>query len=62
MVFTGGFLFSRVELDTLINILLDIKPEGVEEREGGTSSNRFSDIDTGQSGCKYCLLFLLRCS
>jgi len=42
MVFTYGFLFSRVELDTLINLLLDIDPERWDER--------FRDLNTGHNG------------
>lgn len=51
MVFTYGFLFSRVEVDTLINLLLDTGP-GENELDMERWEERFRDLDTGHSGCK----------
>jgi hypothetical protein len=54
MVFTHGFLASRVELDTLVQLLLDTNPEGVEADDLTPDqwSKRFRDIDISNTGCK----------
>merc|ERR1740139_193001 len=50
LVFTGGFLFSRVELDTLVNLVLDVHPEGEEDLDLEALSKRFRDIDVHPDG------------
>ena len=52
MIFTNGFLFSRVELNTLVNLLMDVDPEGAEDLTLEQLSQRFRDIDVDRSGCK----------
>ena len=52
MIFTNGFLFSRVELNKLVNLLLDVDPEGAEDHISEQLSQRFHDIDIDRSGCK----------
>jgi len=61
MIFTNGFVFSHIELDTLIRILLDLDGNKSSDSEGRrvaakddiTSEQlrqRFKDIDTNQGG------------
>ena len=51
MLFTNGFVMSRVELDTLVNLLMDASSgSGMSNEE---ICERFSVIDTDQSGCKF---------
>jgi len=50
MLFTNGFLFSRVELDTLLNLLLNVNSEGAEDLTSEQLSQRFCDIDVDRSG------------
>lgn len=67
MIFTNGFILSRVEMDTLVNLLLgdevvssasasDDNDHSLNEGEELTSSRlsqRFHVIDSDGSGCKY---------
>lgn len=66
MIFTNGFILSRVEMDTLVNLLLgdDVvsAPEDCNDAEEFTSrrlSQRFNIIDSDGSGCKF--LQCMRC-
>ena len=49
MVFTNGFVLSRVELDSFVNKLFD---DG-DDMSVDQLSERFSQIDVDHSGCKY---------
>jgi len=54
MLFTNGFVLSRVELDALVDLLLDAS-SGSGGARGVTSEEiheRFSDLDTDGSGCE----------
>ena len=61
MLFTNGFIISRVELDTLVNLLLDASSGRTTSHRrnsmltGDEITERFSDIDTDNSGGKYFL-------
>jgi len=51
MLFTGGFAFSRVELDSLVTLLLDASSSGKIKQLGPDELNsRFSLIDADCSG------------
>ena len=74
MLFTNGFVLSRVELDTLVDLLL-LDTTNASSSSGGSSSpggkkkmvemtevelsERFSEIDTDNSGCKCCTLYVI---
>ena len=59
MLFTNGFIISRVELDTLVNLLLDASSGRTTSHRrnsmltGDEITERFSDIDTDNSGGKF---------
>ena len=65
MLFTNGFIISRVELDTLVNLLLDASSGRTTSHRRNSMltddeiAERFSDIDTDNSGGKYFLC--IRC-
>jgi len=65
MLFTNGFIISRVELDTLVNLLLDASSGRTTSHRrnsmltGDEITERFSDIDTDNSGGKFCVC--IRC-
>ena len=53
MLFTNGFVLSRIELDTLVNLLLDESSGRVEHLTSQQLSERFSAIDADGGGCEY---------
>ena len=53
LLFSGGFVLSRVELDTLVNLLLDASSGRMKHLTSEELCERFSDIDTDGSGCEY---------
>ena len=54
MLFTNGFVLSRIELDTLVNIMLDASSSGkIEQLTSEQLSERFSAIDADGGGCEY---------
>mmetsp|Transcript_8593 Transcript_8593/g.19311 ORF Transcript_8593/g.19311 Transcript_8593/m.19311 type:complete len:432 (-) Transcript_8593:122-1417(-) len=50
MLFTNGLLFSRIESDGLVNILLDANSEGTKNITIEKLCDRFDDIDVDGSG------------
>jgi len=50
MLFTNGFVLSRVELDTLLDVLLDPDSGKMQQLTPEDICERFSDIDTDHSG------------
>lgn len=50
MLFTNGFVFSPVELDTLVNHLLDVNSGGADDLNLEQLCARFSAIDVDHSG------------
>lgn len=59
MLFTHGFVISRIELDTLVNLLLDASSGRTTSHRRYSRLNsveivdRFQEIDTDQSGRKF---------
>ena len=51
MLFTNGFVLSRIELDTLVELLFDVN-SSAEELTSDQLCERFRLIDTDGSGCK----------
>ena len=50
MLFTNGFVLSRVELDTLVDLLSNTS--SIQSITSEEICERFSDIDTDRSGCE----------
>ena len=53
MLFSGGFVLSRVEVDTLVNLLRDTSTGRMKQLTSEELCERFSGIDTDGSGCEY---------
>ena len=51
MLFTGGFTISRIELGSLLNLLIDARSGRVGN--AGFLQNRFSIVDEDGNGCEY---------
>ncbi len=60
MLFTNGFVVSRVELDVLVNLLLNASSSGrMEKLAPERITEQFSAINTDGGGCEYPLEFYL---
>ena len=52
LLFTHSFLFSRMEFDSLLNLLFTINSKNPECLNPKQLRDRFDAIDTDKSGCK----------
>ena len=52
LLFTQGFLFSRIEFDSLLNIMFMINSENPQYLGSRELKARFNSIDSDESGCK----------
>ena len=62
LMFTHGCLLSRMEFDTLLNVLFTINSENPEFLDQEELRKRFNAIDTDGSGCKSLFLSGLFCT
>ena len=53
MLFTGGFILSRLGSDSLVSLLLDASSHGKNEQlTAEQARERFSAVDADSDGCK----------